>query len=260
MIINKLKAFLVMKLVLAEPKFLKDSINVISDLVNEVTLKIDKNKIELIALDPANVAMIVFRLLSSAFVEYDIDKSQEISINLDSLKQVLRRAKPRDVITLELDDKKSRLKINFKGESSKTFNIALIDIEDKEQKIPELNFPLRVELPSIVFDESVEDMSVVAESVALIAEKNKFIIQAESKLNTAKVEITPDEETKITFSEKDAILSRYSLEYLKKIAKASKLSDTVMLEFNKEYPLKAVFRVMDKVDLQFILAPRVSND
>src|SRR3989344_3456401 len=207
-----------MKLVLAEPKFLKDSINIISDLVNEATLKIDKNKIELIALDPANVAMVIFRLLSSAFVEYDVNKLEEISVNLDSLKQVLKRVKPRDVVIIELS-KKNQLSIKFKGESSKTFNLALIDIEEKEQKIPELKFPLRIELPSMVFDEYIEDMSIVAESVALIAEKNKFTIQADSKL-----------------------------------------SDTVMIEFDKEYPLKAVFRVMDKLDLQFILAPRVSND
>ncbi|MBI2667147.1 proliferating cell nuclear antigen (pcna) [Candidatus Woesearchaeota archaeon] len=248
-----------MRLVLAEPKFLKDSINIISELVNEVTLKIDKNKIELIALDPANVAMVVFRLLSSAFVEYEVDKPQEISINLDSFKQVLRRAKSRDVIILELI-KKNQLTIKFKGESAKTFNLALIDIEEKEQKIPDLKFPLRVEIPSTIFDECVEDMSIISESVALIAEKDKFTIQAESKLNTAKVEITPDEETKIIVSNNDPVLARYSIEYLKKIAKASKLSDTVMLEFNKEYPLRAVFRVMDKLDLQFILAPRVSND
>ncbi len=248
-----------MKLVLAEPKFLKESINIISDLVNEVTLKIDKNKIELIALDPANVAMVIFRLLSSAFVEYEIDKPQEISVNLESLKQVLRRAKPRDVIILELS-KKNQLSIKFKGESAKTFNLALIDIEEREQKIPDLKFPLRIELPSTIFDESIEDMAIIAESVALVAEKNKFTIQSESKLNAAKVEITPDEETKININSSDQILARYSIEYLKKIAKGSKISDTVMLEFDKEYPLRAVYRVMDKLDLQFILAPRVSSD
>ena len=102
-----------MKLVLAEPKFLKESVGIISELVNEVTIKIDKDKLELIAMDPANVAMIVFKLLSSAFIEYNVDKEEQISISLDSFRQILRRAKPRDTITLELDDKKSRLRIKL---------------------------------------------------------------------------------------------------------------------------------------------------
>ena len=43
-------------------------------------------------------------------------------------------------------------------------------------------------------------------------------------------------------------------------SRRSEVIDSTANEFNKEYPLKAVFRVMDKIDLQFILAPRVSND
>ncbi|MBT3799587.1 MAG: hypothetical protein HOG05_00400, partial [Bacteroidetes bacterium] len=77
-------------------RLLKESMNIISDLVNEVTLKIDQDKIELIAIDPANVAMIDFKLLSSAFVEYTVEKPEELAINLDHLKSVLKRAKPTD--------------------------------------------------------------------------------------------------------------------------------------------------------------------
>ena len=49
-----------MKLTLAEPTYLKDSINIISDLVNEARFKIDRDKIEVIAMDPASVAMVIF--------------------------------------------------------------------------------------------------------------------------------------------------------------------------------------------------------
>ncbi len=100
-----------MKLVLAEPIFLKESISIISELVNEVRFKVDKEKIELIAMDPANVAMIDFKLLSSAFIEYTIEKPTEFAINLGNLKQVLRRVKQTDTLTLELDTKKNKLKI-----------------------------------------------------------------------------------------------------------------------------------------------------
>ena len=54
--------------------------------------------------------------------------------------------------------------------------------------------------------------------------------------------------------------AKYSLEYLKKIIKASKLTDKVMIQFSKDYPLKVDYKVIDKLGLTFILAPRVSND
>ena len=41
---------------------------------------------------------------------------------------------------------------------------------------------------------------------------------------------------------------------------AGKLSDNVEIFFNQDYPLKLEYKVMDKLLLSFILAPRVEND
>ena len=89
-----------MRLVLTESRFLKDSIGVISELVNEVTIKVGKNALELVAMDPANVAMVTFKLLSSAFAEYDVPKEVDLGLNLESFKEILRRVKPTDTLVL----------------------------------------------------------------------------------------------------------------------------------------------------------------
>lgn len=247
-----------MKLVLAEPKILKDSISIISELVNEVTFKIDKDKIELVAMDPANVAMVIFKLLSSAFVEYNVKESKELAVNLDNLNQVLKRAKPSDTITMEALDNK--LKITLRGESTRTFNLSLIDIGESEQKVPDLKFKVKVDMPSTVFSEAIEDMDIVAESVALIAEAKKFTIESEGRFNAAKVEVPTDKETSIEMIKENKIAAKYSIEYLKKIAKGDKLTENVSLNFDKEYPLRADYKLMDKLMMSFILAPRVDND
>ena len=152
-----------MKLTLAESRLLKEPINIISELVNEVTFKIDSDKIELIAMDPANVAMVVFRLLSSAFIDYSIEKPIEISINLDNLKQVLRRAKPSDTIILELEDNK--LKIELSGESKRIFHLSLIKLDNKSQKIPELDFPVSIETSTSIFNEAIENIDIILKSL-----------------------------------------------------------------------------------------------
>ncbi|MEK6835920.1 MAG: proliferating cell nuclear antigen (pcna) [Nanoarchaeota archaeon] len=245
-----------MKLILNDNKYLKEPILVISDLVNEATFKIDKDKIELIAMDPANVSMVIFKLLSSAFTEYNVSKPVEISLNLDTLKQILRRAKPEDVITLELVD--NRLKIEFKSDTTRVFNLSLINLEDKPQKIPDLKFPLKIETSTILFDEAIEDSDIVSDSVAFIADAEKFTIEAIGTLTTSKVDLVKSNETLIQTDSK--YKSKYSLEYLKKMIKASKLADKVTIQFSKDYPLKIDYKVLDKLGLTFILAPRVSND
>ena len=248
-----------MRLTLAEPGLLKESISVISDLVNEARFKVTPDAIEMVAMDPANVAMVVFKLLSSTFTEYDVKKDIEIAINLSNLKQVLRRASPKDMLTLEMDDD-NRLKIELRSNTTRTFYLPLIDLEEKEQKVPDLKFPITIKTSSSIFNEAIADVDVVGESVAFIAEPKKFSLHAEGDLNQARIEIKEDETTKISTSNDDKVRAKYSIEYLKKMINGSKLSDEVTISFNKDYPLKIDYKTVDKVMLSFILAPRVEND
>jgi len=247
-----------MKLTLAEPSYLKDSVSIISDLVNEAKFKISKDAIELVAMDPANVALVVFKLMSSAFTEYSVPEEIEIAINLSNLKQVLRRAKSNDTLTMELDDNK--LKIQLKGTSTRTFNLPTIEIDQKEQKIPDLKFPITITTHSSVLNEAIEDVDIVADSVMFLAEPKKLTISAEGDLSQAKIEIVESENTKIKVEGDEKIKAKYSIEYLKKMINGSKLSDNVSIQFNKDYPLKIEYKAIDKVMLSFILAPRVEND
>jgi DNA polymerase III sliding clamp (beta) subunit (PCNA family) len=41
---------------------------------------------------------------------------------------------------------------------------------------------------------------------------------------------------------------------------SSKLTDKVKIQFNTDYPLKMEFLSVDKLQMLFILAPRVEND
>lgn len=245
-----------MKLTLSEPKFLKDSISIISDLVSEATFKITPDAIELIAMDPANVAMVLFKLLSSSFTEYDVKEEISLSINMNDFKQVLRRAKGDDAVTLEIEDNK--FKITFKSNTTRTFYLPLIDIEDKEQKVPDLSFKATITTNSTIISEAIEDVDIIGESVTFIAKNNELIINATGDLSKANINIQSDKETKIVAEAE--CKSKFSIEYLKKMMQGSKLSDKVILQISDDYPMRLEYKVLNKVQLAFILAPRVDND
>ena len=248
-----------MRLTLAEPRYLKDSISIISDLVNEGRFKITPESIELVAMDPANVAMVIFKLLSSAFTEYDVKEDVEIAINLSNLKQILRRASPNDMLTLEVGEG-NKLKVELKGTTHRTFNLPIIELEEKEQKIPELKFPVSITTSSTILSEAIEDVDIVAESVMFIADAEKFSINAKGDLSQANIDVKAGDNTKINVEGSEKIKSKYSIEYLKKMMGASKLADNVVVNFNKDYPLKLEYKTVDKVMLSFVLAPRVENE
>lgn len=250
-----------MKLMLTDNRLLKESINIISELVNEVNLNIDNDKIEIKALDPANVAMVDFKLLSSAFVEYDVPENLILSIKLDDLKAILRRAKPTDTIILVHDKDNSKLKVNLVGENKRVFSIALLEMDDEEQKIPQnLNFTSKVELSTVKLDEAIEDAGVVSDNVSFMSEPEKFTISAKGKINDVCVELPKTSETFVSVTEGDKVKSKYSLDYLKKMTKGSKLTDSAIVHFGNEYPLKLEYVLIDKLKLGFILAPRVDEN
>ncbi|MBS3121433.1 proliferating cell nuclear antigen (pcna) [Candidatus Woesearchaeota archaeon] len=247
-----------MKLTLAEPKYLKDSVSIISELVNEARFKITKNAIELVAMDPANVAMVIFKLLSSTFVEYDVTEDMELAINLSNLKQVLRRAKPNDMLSLEI--KENKLKIILEGTTKRTFSLPIIELEEREQRIPELSFPVTITATSSFLNDSIEDVDIIGESVSFIVEGKKFSITAESDLSEANISIPESEEVKIINDAGDKVKAKYSIEYLKKMMNAGKLVPNVKINFNKDYPLKLEYKIVDKIMISFILAPRVEGE
>ncbi|MFW6014561.1 MAG: proliferating cell nuclear antigen (pcna) [Candidatus Nanoarchaeia archaeon] len=248
-----------MKLTLAEPKYFKDSIAIISELVTEARFKITKDAIELVAMDPANVAMVVFKLLSSSFVEYDLEKDVEVAINLNNLKQVIKRAKANDTVSLELADE-NKFNVTFKGKNTRKFSLPIIELEEKEQKVPELKFPVSINTKAANLTEAIEDVDIVAESVTFEGDPNKLQIYAEGDLSKANIEIPKDEDTKISADTQNKVRSKYSVEYLKKMTAGSKLADNVEISFDNDYPVMIEFKAVDKVHLKFILAPRVEND
>jgi len=248
-----------MKLVLAEPHLLKESVNVISELVTEVIFKLNKEGIELKAMDPASVAMVIFYLSKSAFAEYKVEKEEKLALNLEQLKQVLKRAKPNDSLTLELNNE-GNLQLKLIGDSARTFDIALIDLEETEQKTPSLKFPLSIGMSTNILNDALEDMGVISETVTFLAGKDQLDIKANSNLNSAKVEIKKTSEVNISLKDGNNFQSKYSLEYLRKMAKASKIFDRVNIFFSNEYPIKLEYSIPDKMQMSFILAPRIDND
>ena len=163
-----------MKLTLADSKLLKDSVSIISDLVTEARFHITKDSINLVAMDPANVAMVIFKLLSSSFIEYSVEKEVKIALNLNNLKQVLKRAGANDILSMDLHENK--FKITLKSNRTRTFYLPIIELEDKEQKIPDLNFAVTITTSTSVLNEAIEDVSIVGESVSFMGEKEKFTV------------------------------------------------------------------------------------
>jgi proliferating cell nuclear antigen len=239
-----------MILKLNDPKLLSDSISLISELVSEVKLKITRAGLNIVAVDPANVALVSLKFPAALFSEFKTEEEENLGINLEDLKQVLRRANSSSSITIEKEENK--LKLSIQNTVKRTFHLSLINLDAEEKRIPELEFNSRVEINSDIFSNAIEDSAVVSDSCSFSV-KDKFIVEARGSLHSTKTEFSSDE---AKFSGEGK--SKYSLEYLQKFIKACKFSEKVDIQFATDYPARFDFR--GPAEMTFILAPRVEEE
>lgn len=240
-----------MLLKLENPQVLSRAIEILSELVSEVRIKVNEFGLGITAIDPANVAMVQFKLPRSAFSQFEVG-DETLGINLDNLKQILKRCGMKSSLTLE--KKENLLNIQIQDRIIRKFTLALIDIEGQEKELPNLEFGAKVEIDSIDLVASIEDCLVVADACSFIIQDGKFIIEAKG-LNSARSEFSGDE-ARINA---ESCKSKYSLEYLQKFMKGAKLCPRTILKFANDHPLRIEF-LTEIMELTFILAPRVEED
>lgn len=241
-----------MLLKLENPKIFSDIIGIISELVTEVRLKVTREGMGLTAIDPANVAMVYFKMPADLFSQFDLTRDEVLGVNLENLKAVLRRCKPGSALLLARED--NTLKLTIFDRIKRDFTLALLDIESEEKELPHWEFKSVIKMDAETFLEVIEDCSIVADACTFITEPAKFIVEAHG-LNSARAEFSSEEIEIYAATNK----ARFSLDYLSKFTKGAKVSNRVTLSFSENHPMRLDFPT-GNIMLSFVLAPRIEQE
>lgn len=244
---------------LNDTKAFRDAIETIAQIIDEGLFKIKKTGIELLATDRAMVALVDFKISSSAFSSYECTEETTAGLNLLNFLTILKRIGPEDKMGIRLNLEEQKLEIILEGKSVRRFAVPLLEISQEEvSQIAALEFPASVEIKSDIVEQGISDADIIADSVLIGLSPEQIIMKAEGDGN--KMELTlPKGHDIISMSVNSAVRSRYPLEYLKKIIKAAKLSDSVKIMMGSDYPVKMEFKGRD-IYLSFVVAPRVSDE
>lgn len=248
------------KITLSDIDILKGTIPVIAEIIDEAPIKIDKNGLSILCPDRTMVSVTDLKILSSAFSEFKVDSEETFGINLASLSALLKRVNPGSKLTMESEGKGNRLKITVKSTGLRTFEIPLIDIKTEKPPVDQLSFKNRIEMDTDVFEEGIADADVIGDSVFIETDADSFRMYSKGDVSSTRLELSKKDKAILKFESKDPAKAQYSLEYLKKMVKAAKISKNILVEFGADYPLRISVSKLDKLSLSFILAPRVSEE
>jgi proliferating cell nuclear antigen len=240
---------------LDNPALLSKAIELVSELVSEVKIKVNEFGMSITAMDPANVSMVGFKLPKSAFSQFE-SGPEVLGVNLDNLKKIIKRCGSGGSIIIQ--KRENLLDINIIDRVKRNFTLGLIEIESDDinfnEKISRMEFSSRVSIPSTDLINSIEDCAVVADACSFVIKDGNFIIEAKG-IDSARAEFSGDE---IELNGENC-RARYSLEYLQKFVKGSKLTDKTVLNFAQDHPLKLDIKT-EHMEISFILAPRVETE
>ena len=238
---------------LSNSNILKTSFDAISSIVDEVQIQTDSEGFRLDALDRSHITFIHLELKASLFDEFICDEPEKINIDTDELMKVLKRSKSDDRVLMSLDE--GNFIITFEGEAKRTFKIRLIDIEYDSPTPPQLAHPTNIEIPFSLLKDSIQDMDIFSDKIALKVDSDKFIASAEGDFGDANIEYLHGEKIEET------VKSIFSLEKVREMLKADKFSDFAKIGLGNDMPLKLTLEMISgDGELSFLLAPRIESE
>lgn len=244
---------------LNEIPLLRDSIAVIAELIDEAELHVKAGGLKMLAADRAVVAVVDFFLSKDVFSEYIYDSDSRFGINMEKFLQVLKRAKDDDILKIKLEEGKLNLILSG-SQHTRKFAIPLIDVSREETPpLDKLSFPASLKINAGILNNGIEDAELVADSIVFTVRKDQLMMKAESDSSSAQLELPSGTESLKIIDIGEPVRARYSLDYLKKMIKARKLSDEATISMATDYPMKLGFSLPGKMQMDFILAPRVEE-
>ncbi|MBD3230041.1 MAG: proliferating cell nuclear antigen (pcna) [Candidatus Lokiarchaeota archaeon] len=244
-------------------QFFKTLVDTISSFIEDGALMAKPDGLELRAIEQSRVAMIDLSVSRDMCETYECDEEVELKINFNDLSKFVRGSSGSEEVFLRYIAETNKLQIKFKGKSTRTFSIPLLE-EVTCESIENVNLSSEIEivLDTSVLSTAIKDADLVGEVVNFMVQQdnNQFSLEANSERGDVQIEF---EEEPVRNDADGDVTATYSLDFLTKILKASSLSDQVILEFSLNNPIILTFLIENEESngkVAYFLAPQVREE
>ena len=252
----------------AQAATLKKVVEAIRELVTDVNIDCTSAGLSLQSMDDAHVTLVMLQLKSTGFESYRCDRTIPIGINMSSLSKIIKCGNNEDSLILKADDNGEVLTIKFaspKEDKISEYDLKLMDLDMEHLAVPDSVYDVTVRMSSSEFQRIVRDLQNISESVTISAIKDVLKFSSEGEIANGTIVVRQnaavDNEkisTQIVMSQPASL--GLSLKFLNMFAKATSLSDHVMLGLSDGVPMLVEYPIADLGYLRFYLAPKVGDD
>ena len=242
-----------MEFEISNNRIIKDCLETICIIIDELVFEADSEGIRLRALDKSHISFIDMEWKSILFDTYQCKEPCSFTVDASELLKIIKRIKTGDVLSAGLDE--GNLILTYNGDSTRTFKLRLIDVEYETPVPPTVNYPVHLNIPTDVFNDAITDAELYGEKISLSCDNDYFITSADGDFGVNHNRYLHGE------SIGDYVKSTYSIPKIKELLKGKGLSHEVKLGLGDDLPLTLEYHSpTNDYKLGFLLAPRIETD
>ncbi|MFQ5884869.1 MAG: proliferating cell nuclear antigen (pcna) [Thermoplasmata archaeon] len=240
----------------AKSEVLKELIDVVSTLVDEVKFNIGKSGIAVKAVDPAHVAMVDLTLEKGAFEEYKGNET-ELGIDINKMREVLRLARAGEIVSMEHDEDKNRLIMSV---GNIVRRMSLVDTAGmSDPKVPNLDLPAKLSVRTDELRQGIRASESVSDHIALISSPDGFEMISEGDTDSVNLKLPKDLLEELDC--KETVRSLFPLDYFSNMIKAVSSAESITMHLGNDYPVRMEFEIAaGKGAVKYLLAPRIESE
>lgn len=253
---------------LENPALFRKILSALLELVEESNIDCSETGLSLESMDSSHVALVAMHLNNKYFDSYKCESNLTLGVRLDSIQKILKCGDANDVLTLKTDDEHTQLTFQFENSGRYfEFSISLMDIDSEHLVIPEIESEAVIKMPSGDFAKICRDLTQFGDSVKITVKPKTVTFSLSENTGSGAITLSSFDQAsdghpvEISYQGETPIELSFALRYLNFFAKASTLSESVILELSENRPLLVQFNLDDDAGyLKYFLAPKVDDD
>ena len=242
-----------MKFEISNNKIIRDCVETVCIIIDELCFECDSESIRLRALDKSHITFLDLEWKEHLFDMYQCSEPCSFTVDASELLKIIKRIRSDDVLSMGLDE--GNLILTYSGDSTRTFKLRLIDVEYETPVPPKVEYPVHLNIPTDVFTDAISDAELYGEKISLSCDNDYFITSADGEFGVNHNRYLHGE------SIGDYVKSTYSIPKIKEMLKGKSLSHEVQLGLGNDLPLTLEYHSpTNDYKLGFLLAPRLKVD
>lgn len=244
---------------IVEAATLRQYLSAMTAIVSDSRIHFNDDGLAARFVDAGNVAMATVDLDYQAFESYDAPGAATVGVSLTKLADKVKPASADTLVQLQVDMETRHLHVDY-GRARQTLALIANESIRSEPDVPGLDLPNRATITGAELDEALTICDLIADHVDVRGTPDGPPLSFYTRGDTDDAEVSFTMADVLDAEVGDEVMSIFSLDYLKDLAKPIPADSEVTLTFGEEMPMRLRWGAIGGLmAVEYTQAPRIQK-